>query len=146
MHIRKSFRTVNNIAELHSMQLLWYDIGQFGRVEKYRRNIAPDFIEECIVRFRVNAHIGRPPGYGMTYTIGAMQLQKMLVDRRRQLGDAFRIKDFHDYLMNTGRLPVSLLRYDLTGLDDEVGKLWAHVPLAKAMAADGSGGTARSAR
>ena len=30
----------------------------------------------------------------------------------------------------TGRLPVSLLRYDLTGHDDEVKRFWAHVPLS----------------
>jgi hypothetical protein len=32
--------------------------------------------------------------------------------------------------MNTGRLPVSLLRYDLTGYDDEVKAFWKHVPLS----------------
>jgi uncharacterized protein (DUF885 family) len=66
----------------------------------------------------------------MTYTIGMMQLQKLMVDRKRQLGDRFSIRDYHDYLMNTGRLPVSLLRYDLTGYDDEVKQFWAHTPLS----------------
>jgi hypothetical protein len=60
-----------------------------------------------------------------------MQLQRLLVDRRRQLGDNFVLKDFHDYLMNAGRLPVSLLRYDLTGQDDEIRRLWAHRPLSQ---------------
>ena len=66
----------------------------------------------------------------MTYTIGAMQLQKLMVDRKRQLGDKFAIGEYHDYLMGTGRLPVSLLRYDLTGYDDEIRTLWAHKPLS----------------
>ncbi|MFN3473748.1 MAG: DUF885 family protein [Blastomonas sp.] len=89
------------------------------------------YLDDNVARVDAGIYIRRPPGYGMTYTIGAIQLQKMLVDRRRQLGEKFSIKDFHDYLMNTGRLPVSLLRYDLTGHDDEVSKLWAHVPLAE---------------
>lgn len=96
------------------------------------------YLDDNVARVDAGIYIRRPPGYGMTYTIGSMQLQKLLVDRRRQLGDKFSIKDYHDYLMNTGRLPVSLLRYDLTGHDDEVRKLWAHVPLASLTAATGN--------
>lgn len=87
------------------------------------------YLDDNVARVDAGIYIRRPPGYGMTYTIGAMQLQKLLVDRKRQLGDKFSIKDYHDYLMNTGRLPVSLLRYDLTGYDDEIKKLWRHEPL-----------------
>lgn len=104
------------------------------------------YLDDDVARVDAGIYIRRPPGYGMTYTIGAMQIQKMLVDRRRQLGDAFSIRDFHDYLMNTGRLPVALLRYDLTGLDDEVRALWHHVPLARAMAANGAATQERASR
>lgn len=88
------------------------------------------YLDDNVARVDAGIYIRRPPGYGMTYTIGSMQLQKLMVDRRRQLGDAFSIKDYHDYLMNTGRLPVSLLRYDLTGYDDEVKAFWNHTPLS----------------
>ncbi|MGB7409735.1 MAG: DUF885 family protein [Sphingopyxis granuli] len=88
------------------------------------------YLDDNVARVDAGIYIRRPPGYGMTYTIGAMQLQKLLVDRKRQLGDKFSIRDYHDYLMNTGRLPVSLLRYDLTGHDEEIRQLWRHVPLA----------------
>lgn len=87
------------------------------------------YLDDNVARVDAGIYIRRPPGYGMTYTIGAMQLQKLLADRKRQLGDKFSIRDYHDYLMNTGRLPVSLLRYDLTGYDDEIRKLWRHEPL-----------------
>ncbi len=92
------------------------------------------YLDDDVARVDAGIYLRRPPGYGMTYTVGMIQLQKMLVDRRRQLGEAFVLKDFHDYLMNTGRLPVSLLHYDLTGNEEVVGALWAHVPLAQAMA------------
>ncbi|WP_235302693.1 DUF885 family protein [Sphingopyxis sp. MWB1] len=92
------------------------------------------YLDDNVARVDAGIYIRRPPGYGMTYTIGAMQLQKLLVDRKRQLGENFSLKDFHDYLMNTGRLPVSLLRYDLTGQDDEIGRLWRHVPLSDVIA------------
>lgn len=88
------------------------------------------YLDDNVARTDAAIYIRRPPGYGMTYTIGMMQLQQLMVDRKRQLGDKFSIKDYHDYLMNTGRLPVSLLRYDLTGQDDEVQRFWAHTPLS----------------
>jgi hypothetical protein len=88
------------------------------------------YLDDDVARTDSGIYIRRPPGYGMTYTIGAIQLQELMMDRKRQLGDAFRIKDYHDYLMTTGRLPVSLLRYDLTGYDDQVKAFWKHVPLA----------------
>lgn len=88
------------------------------------------YLDDNVARQDAGIYIRRPPGYGMTYTIGAMQLQKLMLDRKRQLGEKFAIRDYHDYLMNTGRLPVSLLRYDLTGHDDEIAKFWAHEPLS----------------
>jgi len=89
------------------------------------------YLDDNVARVDAAIYLRRPPGYGMTYTIGMMQLQQLLVDRRRQLGDNFVLKDFHDYLMGAGRLPVSLLRYDLTGQDDEIRRLWAHRPLSQ---------------
>lgn len=89
------------------------------------------YLDDNVARTDAAIYIRRPPGYGMTYTIGMMQLQQLMVDRKRQLGDKFAIRDYHDYLMNAGRLPVSLLRYDLTGQDDEVQRFWAHTPLSE---------------
>ena len=89
------------------------------------------YLDDNVARVDAGIYIRRPPGYGMTYTIGMMQLQQLMVDRKRQLGDKFSIREYHDYLMNTGRLPVSLLRYDLTGYDDQVRGMWAHVPLSE---------------
>lgn len=89
------------------------------------------YLDDDVARVDAAIYLRRPPGYGMSYTIGMFQLQKLLVDRQRQLGDKFVLKDFHDYLMNTGRLPVSLLRYDLTGYDDEIRHFWKHQPLSE---------------
>lgn len=91
------------------------------------------YLDENVAREDARIYLRRPPGYGMSYTMGSMQIQRLLVDRKRQLGEGFSLKDFHDYLMNTGRLPVSLLRYDLTGYDDDIQNLWAHTPLSDIM-------------
>lgn len=89
------------------------------------------YLDGDVARTDAGIYIRRPPGYGMTYTIGAIQLQELMMDRKRQLGDKFSIKDYHDYLMTAGRLPISLLRYDLTGYDDQVKPFWKHVPLSE---------------
>ena len=42
----------------------------------------------------------------------------------RQLGDDFVIKEFHDEVMSKGKIPVALIRYEITGYDDVVQDFW----------------------
>ena len=74
-------------------------------------------------------YLRRPPGYGIGYTIGSLQMQRLLADRKRQLGDHFVLRDFHDEFLNKGWLPISLIRWEMTGLDDEVQLFWEREPL-----------------
>lgn len=78
---------------------------------------------------RKYAHVRPSPGHGLQYTIGAIQMFKLLADRQRQLGDDFVLKEFHDEVMSKGKLPVSLIRYEITGFDDEVQAFWDRQPL-----------------
>jgi len=89
------------------------------------------YLDEDVARVDAEIYLRRPPGYGLSYTIGSFELSKLLMDRQHQLGADFSLKDFHDYLMQAGWLPVSLLRYDLTGYDDEVSRFWQRTPLEK---------------
>jgi uncharacterized protein (DUF885 family) len=61
-----------------------------------------------------------------------IEMQKLLADRRHQLGDKFGLKQFHDEFMAAGRLPMSVIRYDMTGFDDEVRHFWKADPLPPA--------------
>jgi uncharacterized protein (DUF885 family) len=63
------------------------------------------------------------PGLGIAYEIGKLQIERMLAERRLQLGDKFDLRQFHDYLWSNGNLPLSLQRWELLGLDDDVRKL-----------------------
>jgi hypothetical protein len=45
------------------------------------------------------------------------------------MGDKFVLKQFHDEFMAAGRLPMSVIRYDMTGFDDEVRHFWQRDPL-----------------
>ncbi len=60
------------------------------------------------------------PGLGIAYEIGKLQIERMLAERRLQLGDKFSLREFHDYLWSNGNLPLSLQRWELLGLDDDM--------------------------
>ena len=64
------------------------------------------------------------PGYGTSYVIGKIQLDKLIADRAAQLGEEFLLKDFWDDYFKRGVIPASLLRWEITGLDDEMQKMW----------------------
>lgn len=69
------------------------------------------------------------PAQVMTYQVGRMQVYRLLADRQQQLGDKFNLREFHDALLATGQIPVSLARYEMTGLDDEVAEFFRGKPL-----------------
>ncbi len=87
---------------------------------------------------RKYAHVRPSPGHGLQYTIGAIQIFKLLADRQRQLGDDFVLKDFHDEVMSKGKIPVSLIRYEMTGYDDEAQAFWDRQPLDTLLGAQGT--------
>jgi uncharacterized protein (DUF885 family) len=66
----------------------------------------------------------RNPMMGLNYTIGMIQLERLLADRARQLGGKFDLAKFHDEFLAAGLIPISLTRWEMTGLDDEVKPLW----------------------
>jgi len=87
------------------------------------------YLDRNVARVDAEIYLRRPPGYGIGYTIGALQMERLLADRKRQLGDSFSLKTFHDDLMAAGLLPLSLVRWDMTGLDDEVKSFWVRQPM-----------------
>lgn len=95
---------------------------------KYMRDRTP-FLDEDVARVDAEIYLRRPPGYGIGYTIGYLQMRKLLADRRWQLGEKFDLQQFHDDFLSRGRLPMSLLRWEITGLDDEVAQLWDWQPI-----------------
>jgi hypothetical protein len=55
------------------------------------------------------------PGYGTSYLIGKIEIEKLLSERREQLGKTFTMKRFMDEFNAAGMVPASLLRWELTG-------------------------------
>jgi hypothetical protein len=62
----------------------------------------------------------RQPGYGTSYIIGKAQIGRLLADRSRQMGAGFSLQRFMDDFFAAGIIPVSLIRWEMTGLDDEM--------------------------
>ncbi|MGH9320648.1 MAG: DUF885 family protein [Vicinamibacteria bacterium] len=64
------------------------------------------------------------PGYGTSYLIGKLEIEKLLAERKRQMGDEFTMRKFMDELNAAGLVPASLLRWELTGeMPDDVKKM-----------------------
>lgn len=89
------------------------------------------YLDEDVARVDAEIYLRRPPGYGLGYTIGMLQMQNLLADARLTRGDDFVLKDFHDEFMAAGRLPLSLIRWEMTGLDDQVESLWTREPMPR---------------
>jgi hypothetical protein len=87
------------------------------------------FLDQNVARVDAEIYLRRPPGYGLGYLIGMIQMEALLADRSRQLGEQFDLGDFHDAFLAAGRLPISLIRYEMTGYDDEVRALAQREPL-----------------
>jgi hypothetical protein len=65
----------------------------------------------------------RQPGYGTSYVTGKYLLERTLADYARQVeqrGEEFQLKHFLDRLNAIDSIPISLGRWEMTGLGDEV--------------------------
>ena len=89
---------------------------------------AADYLERTVPMDRKTAEeeaagFSTAPGLAIDYEIGKLQIERLLADRRLQLGDKFNLRDFHDYVWTNGNVPLSLQRWELLGLDDDIKKL-----------------------
>lgn len=94
----------------------------FDEAIKYMVKEVP-LMEENLARYDLEGYMRRPAS-GMVYTIAKAQFEQVLADRARQLGDKFDLGKFHDEFFAVGTIPISLIRWELTGLDNEVKEFW----------------------
>ncbi len=57
--------------------------------------------------------------------MGKIEIEKLLAEQSRQLGDDFTLKGFMDEFGAAGVIPVSLIRWELTGQADEIDRMAA---------------------
>ena len=81
--------------------------------------------EEELLIFEQHLYL-RQPGYGTSYVTGKYLLEKTLADwtkQREERGEPRRLADFFDRLNEIDSIPISLARWELTGLEDEIRSL-----------------------
>ncbi len=68
----------------------------------------------------------RQPGYGTSYITGKYLLERTLADYAKKLeerDEKFELRTFFDRLNAIDSIPIALVRWEMTGLDDEIRRL-----------------------
>jgi hypothetical protein len=66
----------------------------------------------------------RGVGHHMLMVVGKVQFMKLMRDTAQQRGADFTLQSFMDEFFESGLIPMSLIRWEMTGRDDEVRRLW----------------------
>jgi len=120
-HIMMAFRSVRALADLrlHSHEFDLEESFKFCYEQTPYHWMLPDGFEvwyemETTLRF---------PGWHMGMVLGKFQLLSLLADRSKQLGENFSMREFMDEFFAAGMIPIALIRWEMTGLTDEIEKL-----------------------
>ena len=80
-------------------------------------------IKGNLVRFEQHLYL-QQPGYGTSYVIGKLMLDRLLMRRRQQLGESFSMRQYMAAFDAVGLVPASLVEWEMTGeLRDDVRKM-----------------------
>lgn len=60
------------------------------------------------------------PGYGTSYVTGKVLIEELMAERAIALGDEFTVKRFMDEFLDAGVIPISLVRWELSGNNEHV--------------------------
>ncbi|MBU6166151.1 MAG: DUF885 family protein [Alphaproteobacteria bacterium] len=71
----------------------------------------------------------RQPGLGINYYFGRIQLEQLLAEMADREGRAFNLTRFHDRFIASGIMPITLVRWEMTGNDDQVQTMWTAPPI-----------------
>jgi len=63
------------------------------------------------------------PGQAISYQVGKLQILEFLADAKLDRGDDFSLRDFHDFLVRNGNVPITLQRWEYLGRKDAVHRL-----------------------
>jgi len=89
---------------------------------RYMIDFVP-YMEADLGRYDLEGYLRRP-GSGSGYIIGKIQIEKLLSERALELGADFELGAFHDAVLSQGMIPLTLIRWEMTGADDEARLLW----------------------
>jgi hypothetical protein len=84
------------------------------------------FMEPDLGRYDLEGYLRRP-GSGSGYILGKIQLEALLAERSLALGDQFSLGRFHDEVLSYGMIPLTLIRWLMTGDGEQVEEHWGDV-------------------
>jgi Bacterial protein of unknown function (DUF885) len=121
VYLQAAFRRCRAMADLklHSRE---FDLEQAMR---YCVDCAPNgwlLDDGPHVRYEMQTTL-RFVGWHMGMVVGKVQFIELVADRAEQLGDKFDLGQFMDEFLAAGMIPMSLIRWEMTGLDDEIKEL-----------------------
>jgi len=98
--------------------------GEMNGMDFYQHVYKPwSHEDEPMVWYEQQSNL-RFPGFHTGVVMGKAQFMKLFRERAMQLGDKFVLRDFIDEFLAAGMIPISLTRWEMTGYDDEIKKLW----------------------
>jgi hypothetical protein len=100
---------------MHSNELTLEQAAEFASAHTPRGWLR---LDANLVRGEQHLYL-QQPGYGTSYLIGKIEAEKLLAERKRQLGSEFTMAAFMDELNAAGLVPISLLRWELGGVMPE---------------------------
>jgi hypothetical protein len=116
-YILQTKRAARVLPELMLQANLWtYDEALKSLTSRTPYWMGPN---DSIARFDLELYL-RQPGYGIGYYIGKVQLEALLAERAAELGRNFDLKKFHDEFLAAGVIPISLIRWEMTGKTDQI--------------------------
>ncbi len=119
--IMQAQRAARGLASLyaHANEFTMKDASDFHVKWTPRGWMSPDL---QLLGFEQQLYL-RQPGYGTSYVVGKHLVEKLLADRARQVleeqGEDYTLSQFFEELDEAGVIPMSLIRWQLTG-DDSV--------------------------
>ncbi len=113
-------RCARGLASLYAQaNLINYDEARKFQIEWTPKGWTGD---TSLVGFEQHLYL-RQPGYGTCYVTGKYLIEHLMMDVGRQQQNDFTLYHFFDEFYNTGIIPVTLIRWQMTGMDDEIKKL-----------------------
>jgi hypothetical protein len=98
-----------NYEEARKFQVKWTPAGWTG--------------DEGLVGFEQQLYL-RQPGYGSSYVTGKYFIERLMMDMGRQQGNEFKLYNFFDAFYRAGIMPLALVHWQMTGMDDEIKSLY----------------------
>ena len=83
--------------------------------------------DERMVWFEMQSNLRNPGGFHSNVVTGKAYFMKLFRESAQKLGDDFVLRDFVDEFLAAGNIPMSLIRWEMTGNNDDITLVTEHL-------------------